>query len=62
MKLESVRSFLVETFNEWSADKVMQVAAAVAYYATFSLAPLLVIFRPRRPPGSAPDSGRVAKC
>jgi membrane protein len=43
MKLEIVRSFLVETFNEWSADKVTQVAAAVAYYATFSLAPLLVI-------------------
>jgi membrane protein len=43
MKLEYARSFLVETFNEWSADKVMQVAGAVAYYAIFSLAPLLVI-------------------
>jgi membrane protein len=43
MKLDNLRSFLVETFNEWSADKVMQVAAAVAYYATFSLAPVLVI-------------------
>jgi membrane protein len=43
MKLDHMRSFLVETFNEWVADKAMQVAAAVAYYATFSLAPILVI-------------------
>jgi membrane protein len=43
MKLETARELLVEFANEWSADKVMQVAAAVAYYAIFSLAPLLVI-------------------
>jgi membrane protein len=32
-----------ETFRQWSEDKVSRLAAAVAYYALFSLAPLLVI-------------------
>ena len=34
---------LKQTFEEWSADKVTQMGAALAYYAVFSLAPLLVI-------------------
>ena len=32
-----------ESFGEFSADKVPRLAAALAYYALFSLAPLLVI-------------------
>ncbi len=32
-----------ETGREWSADKVPRLAAALAYYALFSLAPLLVV-------------------
>jgi membrane protein len=32
-----------ETFSEWSEDKVPRLGAALAYYAVFSLAPLLVI-------------------
>ncbi len=43
MRLANAREFLVEVFDEWSADKIMQIGAAVAYYAIFSAAPLLVI-------------------
>lgn len=32
-----------ETYHDWSQDKVMTLGAALAYYAIFSLAPLLVI-------------------
>ena len=32
-----------QTYNEWSADNAMTLGAALAYYAAFSLAPLLVI-------------------
>jgi len=32
-----------ETMKEWSEDKVPRLGAALAYYAVFSLAPLLVI-------------------
>ena len=32
-----------QTYNEWWADNVMTLGAALAYYAAFSLAPLLVI-------------------
>jgi Virulence factor BrkB/Putative Actinobacterial Holin-X, holin superfamily III len=31
------------TFTQWSADKPFQLAAALAYYTLFSLAPLLII-------------------
>src|SRR2546430_2797672 len=31
------------TFNEWLEDKAQRLGAAFAYYAAFSLAPLLVI-------------------
>jgi membrane protein len=43
MQLANAREFLVEVFDEWSADKIMQIGAAIAYYAIFSAAPLLVI-------------------
>jgi membrane protein len=34
---------LKETFHEWSEDSASRLAAALAYYTTFSLAPLLVL-------------------
>jgi membrane protein len=34
---------LKETFNDWNEDKAPRLAAALAYYTAFSLAPLLVI-------------------
>ncbi|MEO8275212.1 MAG: YihY/virulence factor BrkB family protein [Thermoanaerobaculia bacterium] len=36
-------SVLIETGREWERDKVPRLAAALAYYALFSLAPLLVV-------------------
>jgi membrane protein len=39
----SIRTFwllLTETFRQWSADKPFRLAAALAYYTLFSLAPL----------------------
>jgi membrane protein len=43
MKLRSIWGLLKETFEEWQRDKVEQMAAALAYYTLFSIAPLLVI-------------------
>src|SRR5512147_1189638 len=34
---------LRDTFREWSEDGANRLAAALAYYTTFSLAPLLVL-------------------
>jgi membrane protein len=34
---------LKQTFNEWSEDRVPRLAAALSYYTTFSLAPLLIL-------------------
>lgn len=36
-------SLLKQTVAEWQRDKVSRLAAALAYYTTFSLAPILVI-------------------
>ena len=36
-------SLLKETFQEWQDDKSSRLAAALAYYTVFSLAPLLII-------------------
>ncbi len=36
-------SLLKETFQEWQDDKCARLAAALAYYTVFSLAPLLII-------------------
>ncbi|MEO0457996.1 MAG: YihY/virulence factor BrkB family protein [Cyanobacteria bacterium P01_A01_bin.114] len=43
MKIKRVWRLLKETFQEWSEDKASRLAAALAYYTMFSLAPLLVI-------------------
>lgn len=34
---------LKDTWNDWNEDKAPRLAAALAYYTAFSLAPLLVI-------------------
>jgi len=42
-KLERAWSLLKETVQEWTDDDVPRLAAALAYYTVFSLAPLLII-------------------
>src|SRR5512138_1586088 len=36
-------ALLKETVREWSEDGASRLAAALAYYTTFSLAPLLIL-------------------
>ena len=36
-------SLLKEIFREWQEDGAPRLAAALAYYTTFSLAPLLIL-------------------
>ncbi|KAM3090472.1 YihY/virulence factor BrkB family protein [Phormidesmis sp. 146-35] len=43
MKLKDVVKILKDTVAEWSEDNVPLLAAALAYYTVFSLAPLLLI-------------------
>ncbi len=43
MNLKVVWGLLKETFSEWNQDKAERMAAALAYYTMFSLAPLLII-------------------
>jgi membrane protein len=43
MKLRELLNVIVETFKEWQEDQAPRLAAALAYYTTFSLAPLLVV-------------------
>lgn len=43
MNFKELWSFFKEIFDEWTQDGVAQLAAALAYYAAFSIAPLLVI-------------------
>ena len=40
---KTLYSLVIETFNEWSEDKVPRLGAALAYYSVFSIAPLLII-------------------
>ncbi len=41
--LKDALSLLKQTFIEWSSDNAPRLAAALAYYVVFSLAPLLVL-------------------
>ena len=41
--MRSAWTLLRRTYEEWSEDRVPRLAAALAYYTTFSLAPLLII-------------------
>ncbi|MCG6136874.1 MAG: YihY/virulence factor BrkB family protein [Nostoc sp. LLA-1] len=43
MSSKAMWRLLKETFKEWSEDKVPRLAAALAYYTIFSIAPLLII-------------------
>ena len=43
MNLKAIISFLKEVYREWSDDKASRLAAALAYYTIFSLAPLLLL-------------------
>lgn len=43
MSFSILWSLLKQTVAEWQRDKVSRLAAALAYYTTFSLAPVLVI-------------------
>jgi len=43
VKLRDVWELIKQTFIEWNEDKASRLAAALAYYTIFSLAPLLVI-------------------
>jgi membrane protein len=43
MKITAHREFLEELFATWGADKPGQMAAALAYYGTFSIAPMLFV-------------------
>lgn len=43
MKISSFFSIFKQTVSEWQQDKVSRLAAALAYYTTFALAPILVI-------------------
>lgn len=40
---KGVFALLKETYTEWSKDKCMRLAAALAYYSIFSIAPLMLI-------------------
>jgi membrane protein len=42
MNQTSAVQLIKETFSEWSEDKVPRLAAALAYYTAFALAPLLL--------------------
>jgi membrane protein len=42
-RLRPAWDFLAETYDEWSKDNAMTLGAALAFYTTFSLAPLLII-------------------
>ncbi len=43
MDLKTIWEMLKATFQGWSEDKASMLAAALSFYTTFSLAPLLVI-------------------
>lgn len=43
MNQTSVVQLFKDTFSEWSEDKVPRLAAALAYYSAFALAPLLLV-------------------
>src|SRR6266850_2604744 len=42
-KLREAIDLLKETYREWSKDKTSQLGAALAYYAVFAIAPLVII-------------------
>jgi membrane protein len=43
MKIKTIISLLKETFGEWNKDGASTLAASLAYYTIFSIAPLVII-------------------
>ena len=43
MNFKTVIDLLKETYSEWSEDKASRLAAAIAYYTAFSMAPLIIL-------------------
>ena len=43
MKLGGTTNLLKQTYAEWSEDKGPRLGAALAYYAIFSIPPLMMI-------------------
>ncbi len=43
MDLKTARGLIEETYSEWNEDKAVRLAAALAYYTSLSLAPILII-------------------
>jgi membrane protein len=43
MNLKTIWELLKETFSDWSEDKASRLAASLAYYTIFSIAPLIII-------------------
>jgi membrane protein len=43
MSLKNTPALLKQTYNEWSEDKGPRLGAALAYYAIFSIPPLMII-------------------
>lgn len=43
MKLKDLWGLIKDTIKDWSEDKAPRLAASLAYYTVFSLAPLLVL-------------------
>lgn len=43
MKAKNILGLLKEAFQEWQDDKASRLAASLAYYTVFSLAPLVII-------------------
>jgi membrane protein len=43
MWLRELFSLIAATFNEWNEDRVSRMAASLAFYTAFSIAPMLVI-------------------
>src|SRR3954464_15012797 len=43
MRFKIIYRILKETFDSWNEDKASRLAAALAYYTIFSLAPLLIL-------------------
>jgi len=42
-RIKSLAQFVADTYQKWSDDRAMRMAAALSYYLLFSLAPLLFI-------------------
>src|SRR5919198_2497687 len=43
MRFKDLWALFEDSWNAWSTDRAPRLGAALAYYTTFSLAPLLVI-------------------